>query len=52
VVKASANCFKEFFERTGAANRTRTCDPVITKGEFVGFVQFPPERSNALKSAS
>jgi hypothetical protein len=30
VVKASANCFKEFFERTGAANRTRTCDPVIT----------------------
>jgi hypothetical protein len=36
----------------GATNRTRTCDPVITKGEFAGFAQFTPERSNAFKFAS
>ena len=34
------------------ANRTRTCDPVITKGEFVRFAQSTLMRACTFKSTS
>ena len=39
-------------KNAGAANRTRTCDPVITKREFAKSVEFTLVRSSTLKCAS
>jgi hypothetical protein len=50
--RASANSFGDNAPDTGAANRIRTCDPVITKREIVESVKFTPEPSRALRAAS